>query len=122
MVYEFNRAGKAAKQLVSALDPFFIKEITANTDMDQWVAAYFKRKSSLVDIIASLRQCSIQTRLCDQVFERLAERSLMAIPVTDPCIPTLQIDPAEGILFPIFRQIPGSVSQQPLLPLYGLPA
>ena len=83
--YETDLPGsriKAAKQLVLALDPFFIKEITANTDMDQWVAAYFKGKSSLVDIIASLRQCSIQTRLCDQVFERLAERSPTALVVT----------------------------------------
>jgi len=73
---------QAAKQLVSALDPFFKKEITVNIDMDQWVAAYFKGKSSLVDIIASLRQCSLQTRLCDQVFERLAERSPTALVVT----------------------------------------
>jgi len=83
--YEINLPGsrnQAAKQLASALDPFFKKEIAANTNMDQWVAAYFDGKSSLVDIIASLRQCSIQTRLCDQVFERLAERSPTALVVT----------------------------------------
>jgi len=83
--YETNLPGsrnQAAKQLASALDPIFINEITANTDMDQWVAAYFKAKSSIIDIIASLRQCSIQTRLCDQVFERLAERSPTALVVT----------------------------------------
>jgi enoyl-CoA hydratase len=83
--YETDLSGsrnQASKQLVLALDPFFIKKIIANTDMDQWVAAYFKGKTSLVDIIASLRQCSIQTRLCDQVFERLAERSPTALVVT----------------------------------------
>jgi len=72
----------AAKQLALALDPFFKKDIVANTDMDEWVSTYFKGKSSLVDIIESLKQCSIQTRLCDQVFERLAERSPTALAVT----------------------------------------
>lgn len=73
---------EAAKQLALVLDPFFNKDITAKTDMDEWVAAYFKGKSSLVKLLESLRQCSIQTRLCDQVFERLAERSPTALAVT----------------------------------------
>ena len=73
---------QAAKQLASALDPFFKKYITANTDMDEWVATYFEGKSSLIEIIESLRQCTIQTRLCDQVFDRLAERSPTALVVT----------------------------------------
>jgi len=73
---------EAAKRLASALDPFFNKDIAANTDMDQWVAAYFEGKSSLVKLIESLRQCSIQARLCDQVFDRLAERSPTALVVT----------------------------------------
>lgn len=76
--YETNlpsSRNQAAKQLASALDPFFKKDIAANTDMDEWVAAYFQGKSSLVELIESLRQCNIQTRLCDQIFDRLAERS-----------------------------------------------
>jgi enoyl-CoA hydratase len=73
---------RVAKELASTLGPFFEKKIAAKPDMDEWVAAYFQGKSSLVDIIASLRQCSIQTRLCDQVFERLAERSPTALAVT----------------------------------------
>lgn len=77
-----NLRNQAATQLALALDPFFKKDITAKTDMDQWVAAYFDGKSSLVELIGSLRQCSIQTRLCDQVFERLAERSPTALTVT----------------------------------------
>ena len=77
-----NSRNQAAKQLASALDSFFKKDITSKTDMDEWVEAYFKGKSSLVDIIASLRQCSIQSRLCDQVFDRLAERSPTALVVT----------------------------------------
>jgi len=77
-----NSRNQGAKQLTSALDSFFKKDITAKTDMDEWVATYFKGKSSLVDIIEPLRQCSIQTRLCDQVFDRLAERSPTALVVT----------------------------------------
>ena len=72
----------AAKELALALDPFFIKEIAAKPEMDEWVATYFQGKNSLVEIIGSLRQCIIQTRLCDQVFERLAERSPTALAVT----------------------------------------
>ena len=77
-----NSRNQGAKQLTSALDSFFKKDIAAKTDMDEWVATYFKGKSSLLDIIESLRQCSIQTRLCDQVFDRLAERSPTALVVT----------------------------------------
>jgi enoyl-CoA hydratase len=77
-----NSRNQAAKQLTSTLDPFFNKDINANIDMDEWVAAYFKGKGSLVRLIESLRQCSIQTRLCGQVFERLAERSPTALVVT----------------------------------------
>ncbi len=73
---------QAAKQLASTLDPFFEKHLPAKTDMDEWVATYFEGKSSLVDIVEPLRQCSIQTRLCDQVFDRLAERSPTALMVT----------------------------------------
>jgi enoyl-CoA hydratase len=73
---------QAATQLASTLDPYFKKNITEKTDMDQWVATYFQGKSSLLDIVEPLRQCSIQTRLCDQVFERLAERSPTALAVT----------------------------------------
>lgn len=73
---------EASKQLALVLDSFFNKNISAKTDMDEWVAAYFDGKSSLVELIGSLRQCSIQTRLCDQVFERLAERSPTALAVT----------------------------------------
>ena len=83
--YETNlpsSRNQAAKQLALALDPYFKKDIVANTDMDEWVSTYFQGKSSLEDIIESLRQCSIQTRLCDQVFERLAERSPTALVVT----------------------------------------
>ncbi len=73
---------QAAQQLASVLDPFFEKDLAAKPDMDEWVEAYFKGKSSLLEIMESLRQCGIQTRLCDQVFQRLAERSPTAVMMT----------------------------------------
>ncbi len=73
---------QAASKLAAALERYFEKEPEAKSDMDEWVAAYFEGQSSLVELVESLRQCSIQTRLCDQVFERLAERSPTALVVT----------------------------------------
>jgi enoyl-CoA hydratase len=35
-----------------------------------------------VEVMESLRQCNIQTQLCDEVFQRLAERSPTAVAVT----------------------------------------
>jgi enoyl-CoA hydratase/carnithine racemase len=73
---------QAAGQLAATLDPFFEKDIAANPEMDDWVDTYFKGKGSILEIMASLRQCSIQTHLCDQVFQRLAERSPTAVVLT----------------------------------------
>ena len=73
---------EGTKILLAELDHFFEKNIPSNPDMDQWVAAYFAGKSSIVEIMESLRQCSIQTQLCDGVFTRLAERSPTAVVLT----------------------------------------
>ena len=50
--------------------------------MDEWVATYFAGKSSLLEMIESLKQCSIQTPLCEGVFRRLSERSPTALVLT----------------------------------------
>jgi enoyl-CoA hydratase/carnithine racemase len=71
-----------AEELLTALDHFFDSNIPSKPEMDEWVATYFADKSSMVEIMESLRQCSIQTQLCDGVFHRLAERSPTAIAVT----------------------------------------
>ena len=72
----------AAEELLAALVHFFESNIPIKPEMDEWVAAYFAGKSSMVEIIESLRQCSIQTQLCDGIFHRLAERSPTAVAVT----------------------------------------
>jgi enoyl-CoA hydratase len=83
--YSSNLAGtrtQAAQQLAGELDQFFEKDIRAKPDMDDWVSTYFCGKSSMTEIMDSLRQCSIQTQLCDGVFDRLAERSPTAVVLT----------------------------------------
>jgi enoyl-CoA hydratase len=73
---------QGAEILVAELDHFFEQNTPINPDMDQWVAAYFAGKDSMGEIMESLRQCTIQTHLCDGVFTRLAERSPTAVVLT----------------------------------------
>lgn len=71
-----------SKQLAAALDHFFEQKIPSRKEMDDWVAAYFSRKESVVGIMESLHHCSIQIPLCDDVFRRLEERSPTAVVLT----------------------------------------
>ncbi len=83
--YSSSLAGvrpQAAEQIAAAFDHLFEKDIPAKPGMDEWVADYFRGKSSMSDIMESLRQCSIQTQLCDGVFDRLSERSPTAVVMT----------------------------------------
>ncbi len=73
---------QAAQQLTAELDRFFDKNIPSKPEMDEWVATYFGGKSSMIEIMESLRHCTIQTQLCDGVFHRLAERSPTAVVLT----------------------------------------
>ena len=88
---------QGAKALLAELDHFFDKHIPSNPDMDQWVAAYFAGKSSMVEIMGSLRQCTIQTQLCDGVFTRLAERSPTAVVLTLKLLRHNEINPLEEV-------------------------
>ncbi len=73
---------KAAEELLAGFGHFFDTDIPTKSEMDEWVASYFAAKSSMVEIMESLRQCSIQTQLCEGVFDRLAERSPTAVMLT----------------------------------------
>lgn len=72
----------AAEALRATLVDFFDNNIPSKPEMDEWVATYFAGKSSMEEIMESLRHCSIQTQLCDGVFHRLAERSPTAVALT----------------------------------------
>ncbi|MBW1982033.1 MAG: enoyl-CoA hydratase/isomerase family protein [Deltaproteobacteria bacterium] len=71
-----------ARLLADALEPFLEPHIPAKAEMDEWVASYFAGAHSVVEMLTSLRQCSIQTPLCEGVFFRLSERSPTALVLT----------------------------------------
>ena len=73
---------EGAKTLLSQVNHLFDQNIPTNPAMDQWVKEYFAGKSSMIEIMESLRQCTIETQLCDGVFTRLAERSPTAVVLT----------------------------------------
>jgi len=91
-----NRS-QGAKMLGAEIDHFFDKNIPMNPNMDQWVAAYFAGKNSMVKIMDSLRQCTIQTQLCDGVFTRLAERSPTAVLLTLKLLRHNETQPLEEV-------------------------
>lgn len=73
---------EAAEKLTLQLEPFFENDIPVNIEMDNWVATYFAGQSEIDVIMNALRQCGIQMKLCDEVFERLADRSPTAVMLT----------------------------------------
>jgi enoyl-CoA hydratase len=73
---------QAVRELIRLLGPFFENVIPVRTEMDDWVATYFAGQSAITRIIASLQECSIQIGLCEQVFQRLAERSPTSVVLT----------------------------------------
>jgi enoyl-CoA hydratase len=88
---------QGAEILLAELDHFFNKNIPMNPDMDEWVALYFAGKSSIAEIMKSLRQCTIQTQLCDGVFTRLAERSPTAVVLTLKLLRHNETQPIETV-------------------------
>jgi enoyl-CoA hydratase len=72
----------AVRKLIRFLGPFFKNDIPVRTEMDDWVATYFAGRSAITRIIASLKECSIQISLCEQVFQRLSERSPTSVVLT----------------------------------------
>ena len=94
----YKSRSQAARILLAELDHFFEKNIPSNPEMDKWVAAYFAGKSSVVEIMESLRQCTIQTQLCDGVFTRLAERSPTAVVLTLKLLRHNETQPLEEVL------------------------
>lgn len=73
---------EAAQKLAQRLGYFFANHIPSKTEMDHWVATYFAGQSSIVAIMNALQQCSIQMPLCQDVFDRLADRSPTAVVLT----------------------------------------
>lgn len=72
----------AVADLKAYLARFVEEDIPSRPQMDAWVATHFAGKTSLQEIMASLSQCSIENKLCEEVFQRLGERSPTAVVLT----------------------------------------
>ncbi|MCX5892681.1 MAG: enoyl-CoA hydratase/isomerase family protein, partial [Deltaproteobacteria bacterium] len=74
--------GEAVRQIRACLEVLADQNIPARPEFDAWVAEHFAGKGTLEAIVASLKQCSLATTWCREVFERLAERSPTALALT----------------------------------------
>ncbi len=77
-----TQKGEAVQQLRTQLAPWFEPPSPPKPEMDAWVAEHFAGKSSLQEIMASLRLCSVESQLCEGVFHSLSERSPTALVLT----------------------------------------
>jgi len=73
---------QAAEALRQVLVSFALIDIPPKPEMDAWVKEHFAGKRTLKEIVAGLKQCSLEVRLCQDAFKRLAERSPTALAVT----------------------------------------
>ncbi len=76
----------ASARIREILEPFTLKDIPSDPEMDQWVEEYFAGKPSVTGILDELKDCVTQDDLCEGVFERLSERSPIAVAVTLQCL------------------------------------
>ena len=73
---------EAVKQLQARLADYAEGDLPPRPELDAWVAQHFAGKQTLGEIMASLRQCSLELKECAEVFSRLAERSPTAMALT----------------------------------------
>ena len=73
---------EAVGQVRACLDALAEKPLPSRPEFDAWVAEHFAGKGTIEAIVASLKQCSLETTWCREVFERLSERSPTALALT----------------------------------------
>jgi enoyl-CoA hydratase len=73
---------RAVEQLRAVVTPYAEPDLPAQPERDAWVAEHFAGKASLKEIMVSLSRCSLENRQCQDVFQRLAERSPTALALT----------------------------------------
>ncbi|HUN55032.1 MAG TPA: enoyl-CoA hydratase/isomerase family protein [Smithella sp.] len=76
----------ASPMLKTILSSLIQHNIPQNEDMDRWVRTYFEGKTSVLDMLNDLKACSTQNDLCEGVFERISERSPLAVAATLRCL------------------------------------
>jgi enoyl-CoA hydratase/carnithine racemase len=72
----------AAESVLECIDPFLRKEIPSDPAMDEWVKTYFAGRTSVAGIAEDLRECTVLTDLCGEVFAQLSQRSPTAVALT----------------------------------------
>ncbi|RJR53182.1 MAG: enoyl-CoA hydratase/isomerase family protein [Desulfobacteraceae bacterium] len=73
---------EAAEAITRLIEPFLQKEIPSRRAMDDWVEDYFAGKATVTSVVEGLRECSVFTDLCGDVFHELSERSPTALVMT----------------------------------------
>jgi enoyl-CoA hydratase len=73
---------QAAKALQQVIEPFAQQNISLKPGLDAWVQDHLGGKNSLQEIVAALTPCRPESKLCEDAYQRLAERSPTALAVT----------------------------------------
>ncbi|MDD5204500.1 MAG: 3-hydroxyisobutyryl-CoA hydrolase [Desulfobacterales bacterium] len=73
---------EAAERIVRLIEPFLQRETPSKPLMDDWVRDYFAGKTTVTGIVEGLRECSVFTDLCRDVFRELSERSPTSLVLT----------------------------------------
>lgn len=74
---------KAGAALLQAEIGLFLESPPAfPCPLDDWVAEHFQGKGTLVELLASLSTCSLDSLVCREVWSRLGERSPTALALT----------------------------------------
>jgi len=73
---------EAAEAIACLIEPFLQNEIPSKRAMDDWVRNYFAGKATVTAVVEGLRECSVFTDLCGDVFRELSERSPTALVLT----------------------------------------
>jgi enoyl-CoA hydratase len=74
--------GLALRKIAKLIEPFTLKDIPPNPEMDDWVRTTLAGKNSILTLLEDLRQCGLFSDLCQGIFQRLSERSPTALTVT----------------------------------------
>lgn len=74
---------QAGAALLRAELAIFLENLSpVNCDLDNWVARHFQGKKTLAEIIGSISTCNLESLVCREVFQHLAERSPTALALT----------------------------------------
>jgi len=68
--------------LTRKVNAFFDRNIEPKPEADRWVADYFAGKSSVPEVIESLRVCGLRPAPCESIFGGLSERSPTGLVLT----------------------------------------